>query len=381
MLWKHKLHVAVATLILTGGAYAFIARMPDVYRADAVVIVDSQKIPEKFVASTVQVGLQDSLNAITQQVLNSSQLMAIIDSLGLYREERKTKSREEILALMKNDLVVNLERGLSGSRTGAFRITFDGPDRVVVAQVVNRVTELFIRENFKNREERAAGTSEFLEAQLKQAKKSLDEQEASLSQFKIRVTGELPQQEGALMGALSRLQAEMQANEEAIHRAEQNKLLLENTLQNAEIALNATTQSLVQYQQPRPAQSNRSEVPLEPVKPETRHRPSDDIRARLDAARLRYFDDYPEVKNLKRELDLALATEARADAAEAQRAARTPLPTRTAPKETPAVETPAISAATIETLNRERERIATTKTQIELLDTEITTRNADRGRI
>jgi len=183
------------------------------------------------------------------------------------------------------------------------------------------------------------------------------------------------------MGALSRLQAEMQANEEAIHRAEQNKLLLENTLQNAEIALNATTQSLVQYQQPRPAQSNRSEVPLEPVKPETRHRPSDDIRARLDAARLRYFDDYPEVKNLKRELDLALATEARADAAEAQRAARTPLPTRTAPKETPAVETPAISAATIETLNRERERIATTKTQIELLDTEITTRNADRGRI
>jgi succinoglycan biosynthesis transport protein ExoP len=382
MLWKHKVMIGVVTGVLTGLAGVVIYRLQDVYRADAVILVDSQKIPEKFVASTVQENLQDSLNAISQQVLSSGQLQVIIDDLGLYREERLTKTPQEIFNQMRTrDLVIEQERGFTGSRAGAFRITYEGPDPKIVADVVNRVADLFIKANYRNREERAAGTSEFLEARVREAKKSLDAQEASLSQFKMRYSGQLPEQEGALMGALNRLQAELQANEDAINRARQNQLLLENTLQLAETSLAADTRALAAPRRsrtvaPAPAPA-RVDQDLPPAP-----KPSDAIRAQLVIARSRYLDDHPEVKRLKAELDRALAEEAQIEAARPKRpaAAESPRVVAETPRVIEAPE-PAEALPTAMDLTRDRERVTTTKTQIELLTTEIASRNAARGRI
>jgi succinoglycan biosynthesis transport protein ExoP len=384
MLWKHKVMIFAVTGLLTALACVVIYRLQDVYRADAVILVDSQKIPEKFVASTVQENLQDSLNAISQQVLSFGQLQLIIDDLGLYREDRLTKTPQEIFNQMRTrDLVVEQERGFTGSRAGAFRITYEGPDAKIVAEVVNRIANLFIKANYQNREERAAGTSDFLEARVREAKKSLDAQEASLSQFKMRYSGQLPEQEGALMGALNRLQAELQANEDAINRARQNQLLLENTLQLAETSLAADTRALAAPRRSRTVAPAPTPAPTRvdqdlPPAP----KPSDAIRAQLVIARSRYLDDHPEVKRLKGELDRALAEEARIEAEK---------PKRPAPTEGPRVvaETPRVIEApeppealpTAMDLTRDRERVTTTKTQIELLTGEIASRNAARGRI
>jgi succinoglycan biosynthesis transport protein ExoP len=383
VLWKHKVLILAATVVITAVAGAIIFHLPDVYRADAIVLVDSQKIPEKFVSSTVQVSLQDSLNSISQQVLSTSQLQTIITDLKLYTAERKTDTMEEILDRMKNrDLSITLERGLSGSRSGAFKISYEGENGAVVAAVVNRVAGLFIRENFKNREARAEGTSEFIDQQLQQAKKSLDEQEASLSTFKMQWNGELPEQQAALLNALSRLQTEFQAQEEALNRANQNRLLLANTLQIAESSVASTTRELGQASAPRQIFSNQPDTqgsgarPLQPV-----HKRSDDIRVQLEAARSRYFDDHPEVKRLQTELNRVVAREA-----------AEPAPSHTGTVETAGVQTttprvetvapdPAVIARLSADLSRDRERVATTKTQITLLDREIIERTAEERRI
>jgi len=152
MVWKHKLLVALVTVVATLAAAAVIYRLPAVYRAEAVVLVDSQKIPEKFVASTVQVGLQDSLNAISQQVLSSDSYKTSSTPWG-YIKASAAKDARRILDRMRNgDLSVTLERGLSGARSGAFRIAYEGSDPKVVAEVVTRITDLFIRANFQNRD-------------------------------------------------------------------------------------------------------------------------------------------------------------------------------------------------------------------------------------
>jgi uncharacterized protein involved in exopolysaccharide biosynthesis len=380
MVWKHKLLVALVTVVATLAAAAVIYRLPAVYRAEAVVLVDSQKIPEKFVASTVQVGLQDSLNAISQQVLSSGQLQNIIDSMGLYQSERGKKTPEEILDRMRNgDLSVTLERGLSGARSGAFRIAYEGSDPKVVAEVVTRITDLFIRANFQNREQRAVGTSEFIDLQLKQAKQTLDRQESSLSQYKTRFNGELPQQEGALQGALNRLQAEFQANEDAINRAQQNKILLQNSLQMAEASLTSTARALAA---PKPRPVTRVQAPV--VAAVAAPRSSDLIRVKLAAAEGRYTDGHPEIKRLKAELNRALSEEAQSDAAEKNRRPAPADPARLAaitPPEIPEGVDLGAALPTQADLVRDRERVTTTRTQIELLDREIANRNAERQRI
>jgi succinoglycan biosynthesis transport protein ExoP len=378
MLWNQKLMVVVGWLVLSSGAGYVVARLPNVYRAEALILVDSQKIPEKFVASTVQVSLQDSLNGISQQVLSVNRLHGIISEFNLYAKERKIKSPEEVIERMRKDLTVNLERGFSGSRSGAFRISYEGSNPSVVAGVVNRITDLFIRENLRTRERRAEGTSDFIDTQLKQAKASLDTQEATLSEYKVQWAGELPQQEAALLGALGRLQAELQGNQDAVNRAQQTKLLLENSLPFAEASVAAASRALTQAM---PASvtvypaTGSSDTPrmLE-------SRSSDKMRTQLRALRFRYYDDHPEVKRLTAELNQVLAEEAKMVERQTARQSEPDMNAST-PAAVPDEKTAATSSRELADLNRERERVANVRTQIELANKEMLARYSDRQRI
>ena len=71
MLWKNSLSILMLWAVLSAIAMLLVSRRPNIYRAEAVILVDSQKIPENFVSSTVQVSLQDSINSISKQVLST----------------------------------------------------------------------------------------------------------------------------------------------------------------------------------------------------------------------------------------------------------------------------------------------------------------------
>lgn len=384
MVWKHKGAILAGTIALSGVAAWMILQLPNVYRAEAVVLVDSQKIPEKYVASTVQVTLQDSVNAISQKVLNINRLQGIIDEFHLYEDERKLKTTDELVQHVRKDLSITLERGLGGGHSGAIRISFDGSSATVVAGVVARVTELFVQENLRTREQRAAGTSDFIELQLQQSKKRLEEQETSLSKYKVQWAGELPQQEGALLGALNRLQAELQANEEAINRAQQNKTMLESTLRFAETSLATELRSLTRLSPVAPAGRGEAAqsftIPAQGVV--ARH--SDALRAQLNSLHLRYYDDHPEIKRIKKELDQTLEQEAflaaqrRRNDAESAKNSRT---NAVAPVETQTLDTVAMTPQAAAELNRERERVASSRTQLQVLNNDINNRNDERQRI
>jgi polysaccharide biosynthesis transport protein len=100
--------------------------------------------------------------------------------------------------------------------------------------VAKQLANLFVDENLLRREVQAQGTSEFTQSQLEQARKSLDEQEAKVSRSKLQHNGRLPQQEAALQATLTRLQTELVGNQDAINRAQQNKVMLESSISVAE---------------------------------------------------------------------------------------------------------------------------------------------------
>lgn len=376
MLWKRKLLILLATVIFSTGAYFYIATLPNIYRAESVVLVDAQKIPEKFVTSTVQVGLQDSLNAISQQVLSSDQLTRIITELDLYPEDRRARQQEEVLALMRKDLNIKVERGFSAdSRSGAFRISYEGVDPVADAKVVSRITDLFIRENLNRREQRAQGTSDFLEEQLRQAKQGLDMQEAALSAFKARNIGELPEQEAALLATLGRLQAELQSNQDSVNRLQQNKMLLDTTLRLAETAKTNLDRTLAQQQRTLNAVANGT-APVAALPRPAEVLPSERLKAQLSSLRLRYRDEHPEVRRVQAELAAALAAEA----------ARPPAPVvaEAAPAVEPVIRPAVVPQDLVGTqaeLKLETERVATTRAQIDAIDKEVAAKVKDRERI
>ena len=217
--------IALTSLLLAVAGIAIISLLPNQYKATTTILVDPQKIPERYVASTITSDPNAHLNTLTQQVLSASRLQEIVDQLNLYPELRKKKSREEIIEIIRNKIKIDLKPGAEQGLS-SFSISYVDADRQLVAPVANQLAESFIDWNLKSRQQQAIVTTQFLTNELAQAQNSLQEQEAALQNFRMQHVGATPDQLDGNLQALSRLQAEVQSNVDAISRLDEERILL-----------------------------------------------------------------------------------------------------------------------------------------------------------
>jgi len=361
MLWKQKF-IAIAVCIVSAAAAIVIAtRLPAVYRAEVLVFVDSQKIPDRFVSSTVDEDLSDSLALISQEIMSRTRLLKIIHMFNLYSRERTRKTEEEIVQRMQRDISLKVEHG---GKLGAFRLGYEGDNPQVVAAVANQLAGLYVAENLKSRENQAQGTVDFLHTQLQEAKNNLDEQEAKVSEFKQKNNGILPQQENSLLSALSNLRVQLQGCQDAINRAEADKVMLETALSSAETFESAIAQSL------RP--KTRGQAAGFDSSGRNPKANSEILEERLESLKARYTADHPEVQDLEQQIARAKREEEK-ETAEAVRI----------PKSPKSSSDPGDDVATVVTpdLLRERERIATLRVRLSTAKREIENQKQSRDRI
>lgn len=374
-IWKRKYLVAVAWVILTSIGVGVVRLLPAVYVSEAVILVDTQKIPEKFVSATVATALEDRIEAIKQTLLSGGELKKIIDEFGLYREARKKRFEEEILDMMRKDISITLEavgRGKADQRTAAFRIGYQGSDPLLVMRVANRLTDLYVEQNLRTREGQAEGTSQFIDTQLVEAKKRLDGLEAAVSAYKLQHNGELPQQEQSLASALSRLQTELEANRDAINRAQQTRVILEGNLNAMEATVAAETRKLELTKQA--AESNEPLLLSGQTTGPTTKKASVVLQEQLDLLRSRYSDKHPDVIRLKANLEKVKSIEAKESASAAEPQDDTQQVAKAVARAvSPVAEPPEVG--------RTREQIAGLKAQIKASDKELEDRKADQQRI
>jgi succinoglycan biosynthesis transport protein ExoP len=391
---KHWLLVVVVSVTVSAGTIALVYKMPPVYRAEALILVDSQKIPEKYVSSTVNNDVGDRLATIQQQILSGSRLKKIIDDFDLYHEEKKAHGPEEIIEMMQKNIEVTLQRGWTGGRPGAFRVAYKGNQPTIVASVANRIANLFIDENLRTREVQAEGTSQFIETQLQEAQKKLDETEAAVSRWKVQHNGELPEQENSLIGALARLQLELQGNQEALNRLQQDKVIQQNSLTGAEATEVSVRKTLEMLAASTPV--SIPGVPGTPAKKPVPEKTSEAMQKQLELLRTRYGDSHPDVARLRNDIAAVQKLEAeqekkdKATQANQESEGPAPQPGETAALKNVAQETgnktskggtpKAVTIMSPELL-RIRQQITASQTQLDFTNKEIEARTAERQQI
>ena len=290
--WKHRYWFLLSLFVGALAGYAFHFFSPKSYRATALVLIEAQKVPDKFVQSTVSTVVTDRLASISQEILSNTRLQKIVDDFKLFREEKKTHYPEEILEMMRKNISVRLDKGMSQERTGAFYLEFTGTQPSVVAEVTNRLVSLFLEQNLRERALSAEGTSEFLDGQLAEAKRNLETQEQRLADYKLKHEGSLPGQEAYITSVINRLQQELQFVEESIARGNLNKITLENAMQSARSTDTLATQLV-----------ERTEV-VEKEDPRIKQ-PSELIEEQLEIAVTKYKPNHPDIVELKNRLELA----------------------------------------------------------------------------
>jgi polysaccharide biosynthesis transport protein len=366
-IYKRKLWVAGTWLAVAAIAFLIVRRLPTVYKSETLIQVETQRIPERFVEATVNVDLRDRVVALSQQILTFRRLTEIIKKLDLYREERERLVEEELVELMRRDITVQIDEGRKqqrGESPHSFRVAYQGPKPTVVALVANQLSNLFIDENLRAREVQAVGTSEFLDNQLSEAKKRLEEQEGKLSEYKVAHNGELPQQENTLIAQLARLDVQLRGVQESLARAEQAKMLAAQSIASAEGSAEAMKSLFEQVTATVRVAADGSTVP-----------DSAALEMKLNALRSIYTEQHPDVVATR-----ATLARARRAEAEASRASKTHESTQTANRTATQPQDPKVAQLS-EALIRERERINNLKSQQDLAISQIAALHAQQTQI
>ena len=155
----------------------------------------------------------------------------------MYQNRRDNLVQDELYQLMLDNIDVSLVQGLTRKDAPAFQVAFSDSDPATVAQVANRIAQMFVDENIRSRSIQALGTSEFINSQIRDAEQQLKVNEDRLREYRQQYTGELPEQENALLTRIRTLQSEFDAAEAAAARAHQEKLFLANALDTARASL------------------------------------------------------------------------------------------------------------------------------------------------
>lgn len=228
---RRKWLIAFVSLGMALATAVFAHFLPNIYKASTTILVDSQRVPNDYVKSTVSTNVVDRLATIREQVLSATRLGKIIDELHLYPELRANQPEEVVIERMRKDIdiqVANLGRHDGG--LGAFTISFHSRKPVEAARVTNRLASLFIEDNIRAREQQVEGTTSFIDRELEEAKTELDSQEKKIRELKTKYVAELPQSESYHVQAISSLQLEMRGQMDAIDREQQQKVLLQTQM-------------------------------------------------------------------------------------------------------------------------------------------------------
>jgi len=223
--WQFLVPFFCGWLLVWGASWV----IPSTYRSGTLILVEQPSVPAKYVESNIDSDIQHQLDSITQQILSRTRLVRIIDSLGLYAEERKHKGPDELVEKMRKDIEIELTHS-DDRKLSSFNIYYASRDPKMAQQATSELANLFITENLEERQKRSENTTNFLEDQLDQARAKLAAQEAKLRVFKDQHLGELPTQTQSNLQILTGLQSQLQANQDSLNRAKQQNTYLESLI-------------------------------------------------------------------------------------------------------------------------------------------------------
>jgi polysaccharide chain length determinant protein (PEP-CTERM system associated) len=293
LIFQRRFWLLIVPFAIVAATTAVVARsLPDLYRSEALILVEPQRVPEAYVKSTVTTRIEDRLQAIANQILSRTRLERIIQEFNLFEKERANGgAMEDLLDDMRANIGVKVERG------DAFRVSYIGREPTTVQKVTERLATLFINESLRDREVLAQGTSQFLESNVDEARRRLVEKEKTLEDYKRQFSGQLPTQVESNLAAIQVNTQHIQSILEAQRRLREDRMTLERRLEDEQAGMDSG-----------PASAGG---PIIVVSSTTQQLEA--ARAELAAWRQKYTPEFPEVKKAQRRVS-ELEAQAEAEA-------------------------------------------------------------------
>jgi polysaccharide chain length determinant protein (PEP-CTERM system associated) len=295
---------AVVVMILGAGV---IAMLPRSYESTATLGISLPTMGGQVVSDAQRLTPQERVRSFNQVLLSPPVLERVVKTEGL----DKTMSKEDAIAMIGGNASVSLpapDPNVPQGNVEVFYLKYVARNPGLSARVANRLAEVFVDESSKKREVRAEETSAFIEEQVKGSQERLADLEGKLRTAKEGFMGSLPEQTQANVAILNSSQQQLQATSNQLRGEVDHLAWIERELSGAK----------PQVADPsipggRTAATTLSPKALRVV----------ELEKALQTAKATFTDNYPDVIDLKEQLQKAKA-EAATEAAlpEAEREAQ-----------------------------------------------------------
>src|SRR5437764_13132747 len=275
----------LSTLFLGGLGLVATFVLPKRYTSQTMVLVEQSTVGPDYVKPVVTEDLNHRLASMKEQILSRTRLQPIIEKFGLYAEVRSRVHIEDLVERLRIAVEIKPLETTPGTQSRQLpgfyvSVTFDNPQ--IAQQICTEITSMFLEQNARERKQQANETTSFLSKQLEEAKKNLDDQDAKFAQFKRQYLGSLPEEEQSNLNNLTGMNAQLEANTQALSRAHQDKAFNESLLGQQEANWKAS-------------QTGQD--------PETAEQQLSAFEDQLTSLQARYTPEYPDVIKLKRQIE------------------------------------------------------------------------------
>ncbi len=197
--------MALITGLATAAALAVALTMSPVYRAEALLLMESPQIPDELAASTVATAATEQLQIIEQRMMTRANLLDIANRYGLYRG--KSLDPSAIVADMRDRTTVQIRDGRNQATT--VRLAFDAENPAVSAEITNTFVTFMLEENIALRTGVAAQTVDFFQIEMERLSDELERRSARITEFKLQNVDALPENLPFLRESQSGLQSRL----------------------------------------------------------------------------------------------------------------------------------------------------------------------------
>ena len=303
----------VCSLAGLGIGYGASLILPPRYTSETLMLVQRQRVPNNFVEPLITEELNARIASIQEQTLSRTRLQPIIERYGLFQKQASKFAIDRLInpsKLTMDGLVNRLREAISltplkpiiSSRDEtipgfSLAVTLDDPR--TAQQVCADVASMFVEEDIRQRERSALGTTTFLQSQLDDAKRKLDEQDSRLAAFKRQNMGMLPEDTQTNLAILSTLNTQLQTITQSLNQAEQSKAYTESLL----------TQQVQEWETMRALtkeiKTGYAIGPAVAPEPNPLEKHLEELENRLSTLQAQYSDRYPEIPKVKAEIEIA----------------------------------------------------------------------------
>jgi succinoglycan biosynthesis transport protein ExoP len=265
--------------------------LPATYRSTATILIEQQEIPQELVRSVITSFADQRVQVISQRVMTTQNLLALIDRYGLYPDLRQRVAREVLLEKMREDIgmhmisadVIDPRSGRPTQATIAFSVSYQSRSPDLALRVANDLTSLYLNENLTSRTQLGQQTATFFGEEASRQAAHIQDLDKALSAFKEKHRNDLPDLAQLNLETMQRTELDLHEAETKVDALDAQRVLLQAQLAQ----INPTLQVF-------------SDTGQRVMGPEDRLKA---LKAQLASSKARFAPDHPDVISAQREIE------------------------------------------------------------------------------